>query len=161
MVSGSYTIRRATLDDAQGIAEVIASVEPELVVSEVDADERRDRIRWLIETEQNVWFVAEADGRIVGELALALGDPAPASLGLSVSPSWRKRGIGASLLRHALEWASAHAVHKIAADVFPENVTALSLLEKHGFEEEGRLRSHYRREKGEARDAVLLGLVVS
>jgi ribosomal protein S18 acetylase RimI-like enzyme len=155
-----FVVRPAAPADAGGIAEVIAAVEPELLVSEIGRDERSDRIHGLLESGENVWFVAEADGAIVGELGLALGDPAPASLGLSVLPSWRRRGIGDALLSHALDWARANAVHKVAADVFPENAPALSLLRKHGFEEEGRLREHYQRETGEPRDALLLGCVL-
>ena len=113
--------------------------------------------RWLLETKQNVWFVAEVDGVVVGELSLARQDPGPASLGLSVTPSKRRRGIAGALLGEATRWAEQHDVHKIAADVFPENDAALALLRKHGFQEEGHLKRHYRREHGEARDAVVLG----
>ena len=152
-----YVVRPAEATDADAIADVIAAVEPELLVAQIGRDERSERIRGLVEARQNVWFVADADGSIVGELGLALGEPAPASLGLSVLPTWRRRGIGSALLSHALEWARENAVHKVAADVFPENTPALSLLRKHGFEEEGRLRKHYRQTAGEPRDVLILG----
>lgn len=161
MASPGPHIRRAETRDADAIADLIAAADPDVLVSEIDRDERRNRIRWLLETKQNVWFVAEQDGVVVGELSLALQDPGPASLGLSVTPSKRRRGIAGALLGEATTWAELHDVHKIAADVFPDNEAALVLLRKHGFQEEGRLRRHYRRENGDLRDAVVLGRVVA
>jgi RimJ/RimL family protein N-acetyltransferase len=161
VTSPAARIRRAKPNDADAIANVIASADPDVLVSEIDREERRERIRWLLETEQNIWFVAELDGVVVGELGLALQDPGPASLGLSVTPSKRRLGIAAALLAEAARWAEEHDVHKLAADVFPENEAALTLLRKHGFREEGRLRGHYRREHGEPRDAVVLGRVLA
>jgi RimJ/RimL family protein N-acetyltransferase len=157
VTSRDVRIRRARPNDADAIANVIASADPDVLVSEIDREERRERIRWLLETEQNIWFVAELGGAVVGELGLALQDPGPACLGLSVTPSKRRLGIAAALLAEATRWAEEHDVHKIAADVFPENDAALALLRKHGFQEEGHLKRHYRREHGEARDAVVLG----
>jgi [ribosomal protein S5]-alanine N-acetyltransferase len=153
-------MRRAEATDADAIADVIAAADPDVIVSEIDRDERRERIEWLVQTEQNVWFVAEVDGVVVGELCLAFQEPGPASLGLSVAPSQRRRGIASSLLGVATAWAEQNDVHKIAADVFPENEAALALLRKHGFQQEGLLRGHYRREQGNARDALLLGRVI-
>jgi ribosomal protein S18 acetylase RimI-like enzyme len=78
-----------------------------------------------------------------------------------VTPSKRRRGIAGALLGEAARWAEQHDVHKIAIDVFPENEAALGLLREHGFQEEGRLNRHYRRDDGDARDAVVLGRVIA
>jgi [ribosomal protein S18]-alanine N-acetyltransferase len=153
----NVTIRQATAADAAGIADLIASVEPHLLVSEISRDERRDRFRHLLETGLNVSFLAESNGRFVGELSLALGNPNPTAIGFGVHPAWRRQGVGRALLAHAIAWADGHGIHKLSAEVFPTNGPALALLQEYGFAEEGYLVNQFRREAGGARDAVLLG----
>jgi ribosomal protein S18 acetylase RimI-like enzyme len=152
----SVTIRQATAADADAIADLISSFEPELLVSEISRDERRDRFRHLLASGLNVSFLAESEGRLVGELSLALGNPNPTAIGFGVHPDLRGRGVGRALLDHAIAWADGHGIHKLAAEVFPTNAAALALLQEHGFAEEAYLVNQFRRRSGGARDAVLL-----
>jgi RimJ/RimL family protein N-acetyltransferase len=46
---------------------------------------------------------------------------------------------------------------QLALQVWPHNDTALRLYEKFGFEQEGVLRGHYRRQDGELWDAGVMG----
>jgi ribosomal protein S18 acetylase RimI-like enzyme len=150
------TIRQATADDADAIADLVASVEPHLLVSEISRDERRDRFHRLLDTGQNVSFVAEAGGELVGELTFVLGNPNPTAIGFGVHPAWRRRGVARLLLEHGLAWADERNVHKLTAEVFAHNEPALSLLHQYGFNEEGYLVNQFRRKAGGATDAVLL-----
>jgi putative acetyltransferase len=104
-------------------------------------------------------FVVEADGRVVGRLSLAR-DTHPASshvadLGLMVSSSHRRRGVGRSLLEQAVTWARAAGVSKLELHVFPWNAPAIALYESFGFEREGYRSRHYLRD-GEPVDAILM-----
>jgi RimJ/RimL family protein N-acetyltransferase len=104
-------------------------------------------------------FVAEEDERVVARLSLSR-DPHPASrhvadLGLMVAADHRRRGIGTTLLREAVEWARASAVQKLELHVFPWNEPALALYESFGFEREGYRHDQYSRD-GEYVDAVLM-----
>jgi putative acetyltransferase len=150
------TIRQGTARDADAIADLIAGQDPAVLVSEISRDERRDRFHDLLESGLNVSFVAEADGLMVGELTLALCNPNPTEIGFGVHPDWRRRGIGRKLLGHAVAWADANGIHKLTAEVFPQNVAALALLGEHGFVEEGYLVNQFQRKAGGANDAVLL-----
>jgi ribosomal protein S18 acetylase RimI-like enzyme len=150
------TIRRATPADANAIADVIAAIEPDKLVSEISRNERRDRFRYLLAEGFNVSFVAEAGGQVIGELTLALGHPAPAELGFGVHPAWRRQGVARSLLQQAVTWADAHDIHKLTAEVFPDNGPALKLLSEFDFVEEGYLVNQFSRKSGGANDAVLL-----
>jgi RimJ/RimL family protein N-acetyltransferase len=38
-----------------------------------------------------------------------------------------------ALIKEAVVWAQSHELHKLYAEVFPENEAALAFLEKHGF----------------------------
>jgi putative acetyltransferase len=44
--------------------------------------------------------------------------------------------------------------------VFPHNLAALALYEKHGFVREGLFRSHVRRRTGEIWDSIPMGLLL-
>jgi RimJ/RimL family protein N-acetyltransferase len=57
-------------------------------------------------------------------------------------------------------WARRSGAHKVALQVWPHNVAARRLYEKHGFVQEGLLRRHYRRRNGELWDAVVMGMVL-
>jgi ribosomal protein S18 acetylase RimI-like enzyme len=150
------TIRHATPADADAIADLIAAIEPEHLVSEISRDERRDRFRFLLDTGQNVSFLAESGSGLVGELTLALGHPDPTRIGFGVHPGFRRRGVGRSLLEYGIAWADANDIHKVTAEVMSHNVVALTLLGQVGFAEEGYLVNQFRRKSGGANDAVLL-----
>ena len=152
----NVTIRQASARDAEAIADLIAAQDPDVLVSEISRDERRDRFHYLLESGLNVSFVAEAEGRMVGELTLALGNPNPTEIGFGVHPSWRRRGVGRMLVGHAVAWADANGIHKLTAEVMSHNVGALALLGEFGFGEEGYLVNQFQRKAGGAADAVLL-----
>jgi RimJ/RimL family protein N-acetyltransferase len=157
-----FEVRLATPGDVEAIARLTASMGADALASpELGVNERIERLRGLIEAGRNVHFVAEASGEVVGELTLTLNDPGPASLGFSVRPEWRRRGVASALIKEAVVWARSHELHKLYANVFPENEAALALLEKHGFREEGRLKAHVRRLSGEPRDVVALGRILA
>jgi ribosomal protein S18 acetylase RimI-like enzyme len=150
------TIRRASTADAEAIADMIAAIEPDKLVSEISRDERRDRFHRYLDEGLNVSFLAESGGRVVGELTLALGGPDPTRIGFGVHPDYRRRGVARQLLQHGIAWSDANDVHKLTAEVMSHNVAALSLLGQLGFAEEGYLVNQFRRKTGGANDAVLL-----
>jgi putative acetyltransferase len=150
------TIRPATPDDADAIADMIAAIEPDTLVSEISRDERRDRFQRYLADGINVSFLAESGGRLVGELTLALGGPDPTRIGFGVHPDYRRRGVGRRLLQQGIAWADGNDIHKLTAEVIAHNVAALSLLGELGFVEEGYLVNQFRRKAGGAADAVLL-----
>jgi len=149
-------IRQATAADAEAIAELIAALEPDTLVSEISRDERRERFHRYLSDGINVSFLAESAGRLVGELTLALGGPDPTRIGFGVQPDFRRRGAGRRLLQHGIAWADGQDIHKLTAEVMAHNVAALSLLGQLGFVEEGYLVNQFRRKAGGASDAVLM-----
>jgi len=150
------TIRQAAAADADAIADMIAAIEPDKLVSEISRDERRDRFRFLLDSGQNISFLAESRGRLVGELTLALGHPDPTRLGFGVHPDFRRNGVARRLLQHGIAWSDANDIHKLTAEVMSHNTAALALLQELGFAEEGYLVNQFRRKSGGANDAVLL-----
>ena len=169
MTDDGVIIRPATPADAPALVELgraVGSEKEGWLITERNwrsvADERR-YLRTLRRYEHAAVFVAEAPEGIVGRLSLAR-DSHPAShhvadLGLMVSASHRRRGIGRALLDEAVRWARAAGVRKLELHVFPHNAPAIALYEHYGFAREGYRRAHYRRGR-EYVDAILMALEV-
>ena len=107
-------------------------------------------------------FVALDDGRVVGWCDIV---PRPREtmrhtgvLGMGVAASHRGRGIGSALLRATLEAAGDAGVTRVELMVLVENVRAVALYRRHGFETEGRCR-RYLVIDGAERDAWLMAKV--
>jgi len=83
-----------------------------------------------------------------------------AEFGMLVAADARGRGVGSALLSAAIEWARETGAHKVSLQVWPHNEAGIALYRKFGFEQEGRLRRHYRRRNGELWDAVVMGLLL-
>ncbi|HEY2704821.1 MAG TPA: GNAT family protein [Candidatus Dormibacteraeota bacterium] len=109
-------------------------------------------------------LVAEVDGRVAGQLAVhrqqGRYESHRGDLSITVDRHLRGQGLGRALVETAVDWARAVRLAKLTLGVFPENHRALALYRSAGFEEEGRLRGHLR-VGGEARDLVLMGLLLS
>ena len=167
----TFVVRPADPGDAQGLKELGDEVaaEPEGWLATTDgwrsaADERR-YLRAIRRYPHAAVFVAEGeDGSVVGRLSIAR-DQHPASrhvadLGLMVSQSHRRRGVGRALLAAAVDWARTQDVQKLELHVFPYNEAAIALYEQFGFAREGYRKRHYRR-GDEFVDAILMAYHVN
>jgi RimJ/RimL family protein N-acetyltransferase len=155
-------VRPAREQDLDAIVELFVEVAAEgrWIGTEppVDRDRRRRRLAETLDQDREVVLVAEAGGRIIGQLGMDLAGYGVADLGMLVAEGWRGRGVGSALLRAGIEWARGAGAHKVALQVWPHNAAALALYEKFGFQREGLLRGHYRRRNGELWDAIVMGL---
>jgi len=118
--------------------------------------------QWIdaqIETPGNLHLAAWAEGRIVG----MCGAHAPtgfrtrhaATVGVSLLPDWRSRGLGRRMMRAIIDWAEREPqLLVLRLDVFTDNPVALKLYRSLGFEVAGRQRWAARREDGASVDAI-------
>ena len=102
-------------------------------------------------------FVAVEDGRVVGWC-----DVTPKThetlrhsgvLGMGVAASHRGQGVGSALLSSAIDRAFAQGLTRVELVVREDNLPAVALYRRHGFELEGRLR-RYLIVDGAAHDAL-------
>jgi len=108
------------------------------------------------------YVVAEEDGRPVGHAVLE-----PMSLErlahvvrltIVVHPGFERRGVGTTLMKDLVDWASANpSVGKIELLVRASNEAAIALYRKFGFVEEGRLIKRLKLEDGSYLDDVAMG----
>jgi ribosomal protein S18 acetylase RimI-like enzyme len=117
------------------------------------------RFESCLDSDKAVRFLAEGDGLLLGELFVEVTG-GRAELGMMVRDGYRGRGIGSSLMEACLDWCRNAGAHKVILSVWPHNEAGLALYRKYGFEVEGRLKRHYRRQNGELWDAIEMGLIL-
>src|SRR5207237_735207 len=115
-------------------------------------------------SDNSVFLVAEAEGQIIGILTCVGGKHGAlrhvTTLGVSVRREWRGRGVGAALMRAAIDWAKGTGVvTRIELHAFARNDGAIRLYERLGFATEGRRRRAVFRD-GEYQDDVIMALLL-
>lgn len=147
-MAGAFQVRRADAADADGIADVTHAVVAERVYSAIDrawsADEERRYLASL--SSREAFHVAVADsGQIVACQSLERYSTVlttmshVAQVGTFVLPSWRGRGVGASLFEATRRFAVSEGYRKAVITVRGSNAPALSFYRRLGFVECGRL----------------------
>ncbi len=151
-------IRLARDDDRLPLARLHADVAAERrwIGAEPPVDVEARAARWDLDRT----FVATIDGEIVCMLFLIESGWGFAEVGMCVAAGSRRRGVGARLMRTAIDWARAHGLHKLTLDVFPHNTAAIGLYERFVFVQEGRRVEQVRRQNGEHWDLVEMGLLL-
>jgi len=141
-------IRRAEPADAAGIARTFLSRSTAAGTlqnpypSVADWTERLGR-----DAATNYIFVALADDKIIGHAGLHGNKNARRQhawgLGISVCEEWQRRGVGTRLMESVIDLADQWlGALRIELTVFTDNVAALALYRKFGFEVEGVHRAY-------------------
>jgi len=145
----TVAIRAATLDDAEELREYAIALFAEKLPGihrreNLTLEQELDFLRPHVEQDNAVMFVAEVDGRIVGNIGFVGGKHAESAhageFGISVAKGHRGRGIGSRLIRALEEWAPAHGITRIEVQAFSTNPGGRRLYERLGYEREGLLR---------------------
>ncbi len=166
MTADERAIRRAGPADAEAIVAVLVAVAEEggYIATEapVDVPARVATMRATLGSDEDVMWVMEAEGAVVGTMGLhATGARGVPALGMALVAAWRGRGAGTALLRTALAHAVADpGTHKVELEVWPDNERAIALYRRHGFTLEGMRHDHWRRRDGSLRSALLMSRAV-
>ena len=110
------------------------------------------------------WAITEpASDRLVGTVTLAGWDRdnRRTEIGFILRPEAAGRGLATDAVRTALRFGrDAMDLHRVEADVDPDNEGSIRLLERLGFRSEGRLRERWFTFFGEWKDSALYGLLL-
>ncbi len=125
----------------------------------VDRNELSARVDRALTLDNVMVFVADIADCVVGTIGLVerIGI---VEFGMMIDADHRGMGLGGQLLDAGLAWAKGAGAHKVALEAWTHNASALALYERRGFQLEGTLRRHFRRNNGELWDCHLMGLVL-
>ncbi|MGE3269693.1 MAG: GNAT family N-acetyltransferase [Chloroflexota bacterium] len=162
-MSTEIEIRPVRPEDAEGVHQLRllpTVIDGTLATPSQRIEETRQRIAGLSPDTHS--FVALAEGQIVGMAGLHLKSGKlrhTASLGMMVHDQFQGRGIGRRLLAALLEMADSYlGLVRVELEVFPDNIRAINLYERAGFEHEGRKRMAVWRH-GEHGDVLIMGRI--
>lgn len=123
------------------------------------ADTRALLREWTVGYEDVSWVTLDTAGRATGRIALYQPQPGVWEAACMIVPAARGQGLAVRALPPALEYVFATKnPRRIAADVDPDNVASLKVLERLGFQIEGRLRASWHTHIG-IRDSIVLSLL--
>jgi L-amino acid N-acyltransferase YncA len=158
------SIRLATAQDLDAIVEIYnASIPARMSTADLEPVSTEARRPWFDShsPERRPLWVLEDDGAVAGWLSFtdwhtraAYG--ATVQIGVYVAPHAQGRGVGRTLLEHALAAAPALGVRRIIGLVFAHNTASLTLFERCGFERWGLLPGVTVLD-GAERDVAILG----
>lgn len=122
--------------------QVLTSLE-EFQATTATVEAQLKRIKHFSEAIGKCLFVAEIDGQLVGTIDFWNGHRKriehTGEFGMGVLPDYRDKGIGKCLLEVLLTWATENPIiEKVKLGVFANNLRAIHLYKKMGFQEEGR-----------------------
>ena len=143
-------VRRASAEDAGGIARILDVVTAERVHSAIDrawpTDQQRAYLASL--SPREAFHVAVApSGEIVGYQSLDLYSPIlptmahVGAVGTFLLPGWRGRGAGRALFSATRQFAEGAGYRKLVIQVRASNQAAQRFYGRLGFTECGRLRA--------------------
>jgi ribosomal-protein-alanine N-acetyltransferase len=111
-----------------------------------DADEQWSETAWADELAGHDRYVLarlDADGSMIGVATFSRVAEMADLNRVIVHPGHRGRGIGASLVRAGIDWASAVGAHRMLLEVRPDNEPAVALYRRLGFEPVTTRRDYY------------------
>jgi len=105
----------------------------------------------------NVWAITESGGEALGRVALFVVREGVGEIGIVMRREATGRGLASKALNLVVDYGfSRLGLHRIAADIDPDNSASISLFLRAGFQREGLLRANWKTHLG-IRDSVIMG----
>lgn len=163
-------VRSPVLEDAEELIKYVLKINEEttFLLREPDEfnisiEEEEKFISHQIDSEENLFLIAEISGEIIGTCHLTGSKMKRAKHKLDIGIALEKRywglGLGKKLMKIAIDWAKSNGISKITLKVDTSNVRAINLYQKIGFEVEGRLLKDKLMDDGSYRNAYLMALI--
>jgi [ribosomal protein S5]-alanine N-acetyltransferase len=105
------------------------------------------------------WALTQDGGEALGRISMFVQRQGVAEVGLILRAAAQGQGLAGEALRFVADYAFGELkVHRLWADVDPDNAASLALFERNGFVREGLLRHNWRTHLG-LRDSVVLARI--
>jgi len=107
-------------------------------------------------TGAHAWAITESGGEALGRIALFVQREGVGEIGIIMRPEATGRGLASKALDLVLQHGFGPlGLHRIAADIDPDNTSSISLFLRAGFQREGVLRGNWKTHLG-IRDSVIM-----
>lgn len=121
----------------------------------------KKQIKNFQESETDLLICAFIENQLIGTANVSTPDNKikqhNANFGISIRKKYWGRGIGSALMQFIIEWVETQKmIRKITFEVFVDNVRAINLYEKFGFQKEGHIRRTFFI-NDEFRDTYIMG----
>ena len=138
-------IRKPTLDDSQAIINIITAADTETKFLARNPDEfnvteqqEKEFIHNILEDNDQDWFVAEYDGKVVGQCSVGLIRNTErcchrAEVTFVIQKDYCGMGIGGKLMQQCIDWCKHKNVTQIELNVVANNERAITMYESFGF----------------------------
>ena len=149
-MSDQVTVRRATEEDRDAIGRLWqemmdyhCTLDPEVFALAEDA--LSCWLEWfdtILPEENRIVLVAEADGQLIGYIHGTVGETPPvyaqrkhgALVEISVTASWRRRGVGGKLVAALFDWFRERGLAEVRVSRSAHNPLATAFWREMGFE---------------------------
>lgn len=102
------------------------------------------------------WAITENGGEALGRIALFVQREGVGEIGIIMRPEATGRGLASKALGAVCDYGFGPLdLHRIAADIDPDNTSSLSLFLRAGFQREGVLRGNWKTHIG-IRDSIMM-----
>jgi len=104
----------------------------------------------------HAWAITENGGEALGRIGLFSEREGVGEIGIIMRPEATGRGLASKALGLVTAYGFDElALHRIAADIDPDNTSSISLFLRAGFEREGLLRGNWKTHLG-IRDSIIM-----
>ncbi len=163
---GKYIIRNVESSDLENVYKMRKYVvsESDTVLSseqEVTIEGMKSWIDSWKDNPKRLFLVVEFESEIIGQLWVWFLDNKAklshvAEFGLEIVKEHRGAGLGTELCQIAMEWAYENGAKRLQAETLEKNIPMRKILEKLGFELEGKMKSYFKY-NGKYEDVVIYG----
>jgi len=156
----SVTIRGPIVEDAEVIISIISTADKETLFLarnpgefQITLEKEQNIIIGVISSIDSTWFVAEYEGKVVGQCSVGLVRGYQryrhrAGVAFVLLEGYCNIGIGGKMMEECLKWCKNNNVTQVELDVIKNNERALIMYQDFGFEIVGTIPNALRYKDG-------------
>lgn len=117
---------------------------------------REDFASYIMSRDTPLYVACDARRKIAGFAMLRLAADEAELITIAVDPKWRRKGVGAALMRALLEDLTMTPARKLFLEVAADNQPALQLYARNGFRKISERQGYYARPDGRPATAIVM-----
>ena len=167
-IGKTVIVRKPVIGDAAAIINIISTADSETKFLarnpgefKVTEEQEKEFIRNVLEDGDQDWFVAEYDGKVVGQCSIGLIRKTErcrhrAEVAVVVLKDYCGIGIGGKLMEQCIKWCKDKNITQIELSVVADNKPAITMYESFGFKTTGTIPNAMRYQNGTFADEKIM-----